>query len=113
MALESLDALADGLGARLLAWVNFTARSGRMIPMNRMRGYAAISCAPGAMIPPSRAGADAERVNAHQDSEVSAGITLFKHLNPLAQWALRLLRRRDSYSHDTETTRATFGSDWQ
>ena len=113
MALESLDALADGLGARLLAWVNFTARSGRMIPMNRMQGYAAIPGVPGAMRPPSHAGSDAERVSAHPSAESTAGITLFKHRKPMIQWALRLLRRRDAYSHDTDTTRATFGSDWQ
>jgi len=51
MALESLDALADGHGATLLAWVNFTSQSGRMIPMEKMRGYAAIPGVPCQVMP--------------------------------------------------------------
>lgn len=51
MAIESLDALADGLCAKLLAWVNFTAQSGRMIPMDMMRGYAGMPGVPCQVMP--------------------------------------------------------------
>lgn len=51
MALESLDALADGLDAKLLAWVNFTTQSGRMIPLHLMRGYAAMPSIPCQVVP--------------------------------------------------------------
>jgi len=51
MALESLDALAEGVDAKLLAWVNFTSQSGRMIPMNAMRGYSAMAGVPCQVVP--------------------------------------------------------------
>jgi len=52
MALESLDALADGLCAKLLVWVNFTLQSGRMIPVQEMmRGYAAMPGVPCQVVP--------------------------------------------------------------
>ena len=112
MALESLDALADGLGAKLLAWVNFTARSGRMIPMNRMQGYAASPGAPGAMGPLCHAGSSTEHASAHPSAESVASVTLFKHRNPMVHWALTLLRRREASSLNTELLRVKLGKDW-
>ena len=94
MALESLDALADGLGAKLLAWVNFTSFTGRMIPMNRMQAYAAISGVPGEMRPLCIRGSGNEQVSAHPNAEPISSVTLVKHRNPRVQWVLRLLRER-------------------
>ena len=51
MALESLDALADGLNAKLVAWVNFTSQSGRMIPIQELNGYAAMASVPCQVVP--------------------------------------------------------------
>ena len=112
MALESLDALADGLGARLLAWVNFTSRTGRMIPMNRMQGYAAVSGVPIGILPLCRRVSCTEHVTAQPSAESSARVTLFKHRKPLFQWALRILRRRDADALNAERLRAELGKDW-
>ena len=51
MAVESLDALADGLCAKLQVWVNFTTQSGRMIPMNVMQGYTGMPGVPCHVVP--------------------------------------------------------------
>ena len=112
MALESLDALADGLGARLLAWVNFTSHTGRMIPMNRMQGYAAIPGVPGVMRPLSHAGSGVEHANPHPNGESIASVTLFKHRKTIVHWALALLRRREASSLNTERLRVKLGKDW-
>ena len=113
MALESLDALADGLGASLLAWVNFTSHTGRMIPMNWMRAYAAISGVPGEMRPPCQRGSGSEQVSAHPSAEPISSVTLFKHRNPLVQRALGLVMERDTYSLNSAQPRAKLGSHWQ
>lgn len=42
MALEALDGLADGVGARMVVWVNFTEASGRMIPLGKLAAYSSI-----------------------------------------------------------------------
>ncbi len=45
-ALEALQALADGLKADLIAFVNFTAESGRMLPMEQLNGFSRLSGLP-------------------------------------------------------------------
>ena len=46
LALKALEALADGLGADMVAFVNFTAHSGRMLPMGRLTGFSQIAGRP-------------------------------------------------------------------
>ena len=46
LALKALEALADGLGANLVAFVNFTAHSGRMLPMGKLVEFSQIAGRP-------------------------------------------------------------------
>ena len=51
LALKALDALAEGLGAHLIAFVNFTPQSGRMLPMGNLTGFGQIAGLPFAQTP--------------------------------------------------------------
>ena len=51
MALASLTALADGLDASLVVFVNFTSHSGRMLPLHKLRRFTELVGLPYAQLP--------------------------------------------------------------
>ena len=51
MALEALDSLALGLKADIISFTSFNSDSGKIIPMNKLKGYESIPSLPCAQVP--------------------------------------------------------------